>query len=179
MCGFSAVAVIRLDSAWRCVISRFTWMPAMHFSANSVTALDSSLIWSSTLRAINGTRTFSSKLPCVPATVTAASLPITCAQTIDTTSGMTGFTLPGMIELPFCSSGRNSSARPARGPEPIHAMSFAILVSETASTFSIADSSTRASRLPCASKACSGGRISRPVSPARRSRTRAANSGGC
>jgi len=31
---------------------------------------------------------------------------------------MTGFTLPGMIEEPFCNSGRNSSARPVRGPEP-------------------------------------------------------------
>ena len=56
-------------------------------------------------------------------------------------------------------------------------MSFAIFVSDTASTFSTADSSTSASRLPCASKGCSGGRISRPVSRARRSRTRAANSG--
>ena len=62
----------------------------------------------------------------------AVSLPITCALTWSTTSGITGLTLPGMIEEPFCSSGRNSSPMPARGPEPISARSLAILVSETA-----------------------------------------------
>jgi hypothetical protein len=41
---------------------------------------------------------------------------------------------------------------PARGPEPISARSLAILVSDTATTFSAPDSSTSASRLPCASK---------------------------
>ena len=66
----------------------------------------------------------------------AVSLPITCAATWSTTSGITGLTLPGMIEEPFCSSGRNSSPMPARGPEPISARSLAILVSETAITFS-------------------------------------------
>ena len=42
----------------------------------------------------------------MPPTVIAASLPITCAATCVTTSGMTGLTLPGMIELPFWSSGQ-------------------------------------------------------------------------
>jgi hypothetical protein len=37
-----------------------------------------------------------------------------------------------MIEEPFCSSGRRSSASPARGPEPISARSLAILLSEIA-----------------------------------------------
>ena len=46
---------------------------------------------------------------------------------------------------------------PARGPEPISARSLAILVSETAMTFSAPDSSTSASRLPCASNGSSGG----------------------
>src|SRR5438093_31359 len=55
----------------------------------------------------------------MPPTVIAVSLPITCAATCVTTSGMTGFTFPGMIELPFWSSGRTISARPARGPEPL------------------------------------------------------------
>ncbi len=69
-------------------------------------------------RAISGTKTLSSKWPCIPPTVIAVSLPITCAATWVTTSGMTGLTLPGMIELPFWSSGSVISARPARGPEP-------------------------------------------------------------
>ena len=65
-----------------------------------------------------------------------ASLPITCAATWVTTSGMTGLTLPGMIDEPFWSSGRKISARPARGPEPMKRRSFAIFVSETATVFS-------------------------------------------
>ena len=55
---------------------------------------------------MSGMRTFSSNWPCMPPTVTAVSLPITCAPTWSTTSGMTGLTLPGMIDEPFCSSGR-------------------------------------------------------------------------
>ena len=72
----------------------------------------------------------------MPPIVIAASFPITCAATCVTTSGITGLTLPGMIELPFCSSGRKISASPARGPEPISRRSFAIFVSETATTLS-------------------------------------------
>ena len=70
------------------------------------------MIESSRLRAISGTKTFSSKWPCMPPIAIAASLPITCAATCVTTSGMTGLTLPGMIEEPFWSSGRKISARP-------------------------------------------------------------------
>src|SRR6266540_3317738 len=71
----------------------------------------------SRLRAISGMYTFSSKAPERPPTVMAASLPITCADTWVRTSHMTGLTLPGMIEEPFCSSGRKISASPARGPD--------------------------------------------------------------
>ena len=104
-------------------------------------------------------RTFSSNWPCMPPIVIAVSLPITCALTCSTTSGITGLTLPGMIEEPFCSSGRKISPMPARGPEPISARSPAIFVSETATTFSAPDSSTSASRLACASKRSSGAAI--------------------
>jgi hypothetical protein len=76
---------------------------------------------------------------------------------------MTGLTLPGMIEEPFWSSGRRSSASPARGPEPIQARSLAILVNDTAMTLSAPESSTRASRLPWASKGSAGASDSRPV----------------
>ena len=87
---------------------------------------------------------------------------------------MTGLTLPGMIEEPFWSSGSNSSPIPARGPEPIIARSLAILVSDTAITFSAPDSSTSASRLPWASNGSSGARISSPVVSVSRARTRSA-----
>ena len=134
-------------------------MPSTHFSASSVVARVRIRIDSSRLRAISGTRTFSSKLPCVPATVIAVSLPITCAATCSTTSGITGLTLPGMIERALLQLGQAVSASPVRGPEPISARSFAIFVSETATTLSAPDSSTSASRLPCASNGSAGGRI--------------------
>ena len=76
---------------------------------------------------MTGSITLSSKLPAEPPNATAASLPITCATTWHTASGTTGFTLPGMIELPGCRSGMWISIRPVRGPLPIQRRSFAIL----------------------------------------------------
>ncbi len=122
-------------------------------------------------------KTLSSKCPCIPPIPIAASLPITCAATWVTTSGITGLTFPGMIEEPFWSSGRKISASPARGPEPRKRRSFAIFVSETATTLSAAEASTRPSRAAIDSNASAGGEIVRPVSAASRARTRAANSG--
>ena len=150
-------------------------MPSTHFSRNTVAVLVSSATDCSRLRAISGMRTFSSKLPCVPATVIAVSLPITWAPTCMTTSGMTGLTLPGMIEEPFWSSGRKISPRPQRGPEPIHARSLAIFVSDTATILRAADASTRPSRLAWASNGSAGAEIFSPVSDAMMSRTIFAN----
>ena len=126
---------------------------------------------------MSGMRTLSSKFPCRPPTVIAVSLPMTCAPTCSTTSGMTGLTLPGMIDEPFCSSGRKISPIPARGPEPISARSMAILVKDTAMTFNAPDSSTSASRLACASKGSSGGEIVNPLASLSRARIFAAKSG--
>src|SRR5436305_954445 len=119
MWGLSAVAVASVASAWRVVISSLASTPATHFWSSRREAEASSLIESSRLRAISGTRTLSSNWPWLPARVIAASLPTTWAATWITTSGITGLTLPGMIEEPFCNSGRRNSARPARGPEPV------------------------------------------------------------
>ena len=57
---------------------------------------------------------------------------MTCATTWHTASHSTGFTLPGMIDEPGCRSGRKSSVRPVRGPEPIQRMSLLILFRPTA-----------------------------------------------
>ncbi len=122
-------------------------------------------------------KTFSSKWPCMPPTVIAASLPITWAATWVTTSGITGLTLPGMIELPFWSSGRKISASPARGPEPIRRRSLAIFVSETATVLSAPEASTSPSRAAWASKWSAGAATRSPVSSASSARTRSANSG--
>ena len=63
-------------------------------------------------------------------------LPITWAQTMVSASDCVGLTLPGMIEEPGSFSGRLSSPRPERGPEPRKRMSLAILNSDTARVFS-------------------------------------------
>jgi hypothetical protein len=76
---------------------------------------------------------------------------MTCAATIIVASQITGLTLPGMIELPGCRSGRRSSASPVRGPEPSHRMSLATLNRETATVRSAPEASTSPSRAPCAS----------------------------
>ena len=52
------------------------------------------------LRAVIGIAVLSCSVDIVAANVIVASLPTTCAATCCTISGMTGFTLPGMIELP-------------------------------------------------------------------------------
>ena len=92
MYELSAVAAARMASAERSVPSSLARMPATQFSAPLALYLDargvedprrgaSSLIQSSRLRAISGTRTLSSKLPCMPPIVIAVSLPITWAET--------------------------------------------------------------------------------------------------
>ncbi len=101
---------------------------------------------------MSGTNTLSSKLPCAPANPIATSLPITCAPTCVTTSAITGFTLPGMIDEPGCRSGSRISASPVRGPLAIHRRSLAIFTSEAASVRSCPLVSTSASRAPCAAK---------------------------
>ncbi len=64
----------------------------------------------------------------------AASLPMTWAATIVTASGITGFTLPGMMLLPGCSAGSAISPRPASGPLFIQRRSLAIFIRLTAAT---------------------------------------------
>ena len=124
----------------------------MHLSANAIDTDARSRIDSSRLRAITGSMTLSSRLPAAPPKATAASLPTTWATTWHTASGMTGFTLPGMIDDPGWRSGMKISDRPVRGPLPIHRRSLAHLYSDTAMVRSTPLASTRASREPCASK---------------------------
>ena len=153
-------------------------MPVMHRSAKTRDTFASSRTDSSTLRAMTGSITFSSKLPAAPPNTTAASLPMTCATTWQTASHSTGLTLPGMIDEPGCRSGRNSSVRPVRGPEPIHRMSLLILFRPTAIVRSAPESSTSPSRAPCASKWSRASVSGRPVSAAMSLMTSAANPAG-
>ena len=70
---------------------------------------------------------FSSKQLHCPAWSTATSFAIDCEAAWIRDSAITGLTLPGMIELPGCTSGSASSPRPQRGPEPKRRTSLAIL----------------------------------------------------
>src|SRR6202521_5277597 len=132
--------------------SSFASIPITHFSQNASTTLVRSRMLSRRLCAITGIITFNSKFPFAPDQVMQVSLPMTCAQTIMSDSHMTGFTLPGMIELPGCVAGRRISPMPQRGPLPSQRMSFAILNRLTAIVFSWPLASTTASLPPCASK---------------------------
>ncbi len=60
-------------------------------------------------------------------------------------SGITGFTLPGMMLLPGCSAGSAISPSPASGPLFIQRRSFAIFIRLTAMTLSCPESSTAVS----------------------------------
>ncbi len=101
---------------------------------------------------MTGSITLSWKLPWEPAKATAASLPMTWATTIIVASEITGLTLPGMIELPGWRSGRASSPRPVRGPEPSQRRSLAILNRATAQARSWPEISTTPSWVAWASK---------------------------
>ena len=70
--------------------------------------------------------------PASAAKVTVASLPITSKAIWFTTSGITGLTLPGMIDEPGCNCGRLISLKPARGPEARRRRSLQIFESLTA-----------------------------------------------
>ena len=61
-----------------------------------------------------------------------------------TTSGITGLTLPGMIEEPACTAGRRISPKPVRGPLDSRRRSLQILDSLTAMRFSTPENSTKA-----------------------------------
>ncbi len=136
MIGFKAVTRMGLRASASRTRSCLTTRPANTLSASRFITLDSNWIESSRLAAISGSATFNWKLPVCPATVIAVWWPMTCAAAITVASGITGLTLPGMIELPGCSAGSSSSPRPASGPEFIQRRSLAILIRATASALS-------------------------------------------
>ncbi len=90
-------------------------------------------------------------------------MPTTWAQTISTASGITGLTLPGMIELPGWRLGIAISPMPQRGPEASQRMSLAILVRDTAIVLSAPEASTAASLAASASKWLGAGTKGWPV----------------
>mmetsp|Transcript_10137 Transcript_10137/g.25382 ORF Transcript_10137/g.25382 Transcript_10137/m.25382 type:complete len:346 (+) Transcript_10137:114-1151(+) len=94
---------------------------------------------------MSGLNTLSSKAPLAPPTLMATSLPSTWQHTMVMLSHCVGFTLPGMMLDPGSFSGRASSPRPQRGPDPSQRRSLASFMKEQASVFSAPCANTSAS----------------------------------
>ena len=93
---------------------------------------------------MTGSKALSCSWPASAAMVTVTSLPITSKATWFTTSGITGLTLPGMIDEPACRAGRLISPKPARGPDESRRRSLQIFESLTATRLSTPESCTNA-----------------------------------
>ena len=126
-------------------------MPIIQFSLKLSHASPSKAIEFNTFLIIKGLKTFNSKWPLLPPTVTATLFPKTYAHTIVIASHYVGFTFPGMIEEPGSFSGSDNSPSPHRGPEPKNLISLAIFISDTANEFRAALKKTKASLLAKAS----------------------------
>ncbi|SAJ12238.1 Uncharacterised protein [Enterobacter cloacae] len=163
MIGFSAVTRIGLRANASLSLPWLTLKLAMALSASSRLTLASNWMLCNRLSATSGSITFSSKLPDWPATAMAASLPITWAATIAVASGITGLTLPGMIEEPGCSASSSISPSPASGPEFIQRRSLASFIRVTARVFNWPDAATAVSCEPIRAKKSSPGRNANPV----------------
>jgi hypothetical protein len=90
-----------------------------------------------------GSKAFNCSWPASAAKVTVVSLPITSKAIWLTTSGITGLTLPGMIDEPAWRGGRLISLNPARGPEESRRRSLQTLDSLTATRLRTPDSCTK------------------------------------
>ena len=127
-------------------------------------------IWSdcSRLCATSGIMTFNSSCPACTASEIAASFPTTWNPTIASISGMTGLTLPGMIEDPGCSAGRRISPKPVTGPEFSRRKSLPMRMHSSASALSAPERIANGARLCVASNRSGAGWSSSAV----RSRSR-------
>ncbi len=127
---------------------------------------------------MTGIMTFRSRFPFIAAIAIVASCPITSAATWFTASGITGFTLPGMMLEPGWVAGSSISLSPVRGPEVRRRRSFAIFMSPTASVRSAPDTSTAASRFCIASNRFGAATNGSPVARTSSATTRSPNPGG-
>ncbi len=107
--------------------------------------------------------TLSWSCPASAASVIVRSLPMTWKATWFTTSGMTGFTFPGMMLEPGCIGGRLISARPQRGPEERSLRSLHIFESFTATRLRTPENMTKAPVSGVASTRFSASTTSSPV----------------
>ena len=92
-------------------------MPDTQRSRNIAIARVSSSMPLSSSWMITGSKALSCNCPSDAAHVTVVSMPNIMKQHWFTHSGMTGFTLPGMMLLPACRAGTLRSSNPVCGPE--------------------------------------------------------------
>src|SRR5262245_27292775 len=97
--------------------SSFAVIPSTQWIRNVLAALMNIVCDSKMHAAITGSNTLSCSCPPSAAIETVRSELITRKQTMLTTSGITGLTLPGMIDEPGCFGGRLISRNPHRGPD--------------------------------------------------------------
>ena len=114
----------------------------IHFVLNIFNVSVSNVKLSSILSAIKGINAFNSKLPLAAHILIALSFAMTFIATCVTISGITGFTLPGIIVLPACISARCISLN---GFEFIMRKSVDIFIIFTANDFKSPDTSTNTS----------------------------------
>ena len=88
------------------VCSALAVMPWMQLTFRLLTAFSMVEIDVNSAKVMTGSITFSCNCPAEAASVTVRSRPMTRKLVWLTTSGITGLTLPGMIELPGCICGR-------------------------------------------------------------------------
>src|SRR5512138_827582 len=140
-----AVMTPTLLSTYAFIRSAFAVIPSTQKVRNTRNAFVMTLIDWSRLNASTGSMTFSSNWPASEARQTVVSFPITWNATWFTTSAITGFTLPGMIDEPGWRAGSFSSPRPQRGPDAMRRRSFAIFERFIMQTLRAAETSVYAS----------------------------------
>mmetsp|Transcript_47457 Transcript_47457/g.79460 ORF Transcript_47457/g.79460 Transcript_47457/m.79460 type:complete len:324 (+) Transcript_47457:1332-2303(+) len=149
-------------------------MPSMQRSANTRHTAVSSVMLMKSARQMMGSKALSCSCPASAAIVTTVSLPMVANATWLTTSGITGFTLPGMMEDPAWRAGRLISFSPARGPLDSSRRSFAVLDSFTATRLSTPETMTKTPESCVASTMSSASTHGMPASLLRCSQASAA-----
>mmetsp|Transcript_121209 Transcript_121209/g.354293 ORF Transcript_121209/g.354293 Transcript_121209/m.354293 type:complete len:207 (+) Transcript_121209:767-1387(+) len=132
MCGSRAVTMPILLCTISLQCSSFAVMPCTHFSRKTFRPLVNTRTEVKSLYMTIGSMTLSSSCPASAPKATVKSLPSASKQHMFMTSGMTGFTFPGMIEEPGAMGGRLISERPQRGPEARSLRSLQIFETFTA-----------------------------------------------
>ncbi|MNV76821.1 hypothetical protein D3C71_1702010 [compost metagenome] len=133
------------DSAMR-VVSRASLavMPSTQFTCSVWQARAKWVRLLCSAQPISGSKALSCSWPASAAMVMATSLPMTSKQTWFITSGITGLTLPGMMDEPAWRAGSWISPIPACGPEDSRRRSLQILDSLLAMRLRMPEMSTKA-----------------------------------